>query len=87
MPSVCCMVLATRHTHWLPVAGRPGSVLSLVEPQERFVIQRLSRRLGVAIPELQLAAGAFTTTGAASGADAAAAAPAEGFLWDTPAKV
>ncbi|KAK9822465.1 hypothetical protein WJX81_005408 [Elliptochloris bilobata] len=27
-------------------AGRQGSVLSLVEPQERFVIQRLSRRLG-----------------------------------------
>lgn len=39
---------------------RPGSVLSLVEPQERFVIQRLARRLRVDIPELQLAAGAFS---------------------------
>jgi len=80
-------VLRVRVQGVLVPARRPGSVLSLVEPQERFVIQRLSRRLGVAIPELQLAAGAFTTAGAASDTDVAAAAPAAGFSWDTPAKV
>ena len=46
-------------------ACRPGSVLSLVEPQERFVIQRLARRLRVDIPELQLSAGAFSAAKAA----------------------
>jgi len=61
---------------WRP-ARRPGSVLSLVEPQERFVIQRLARRLGVAIPELQLSAGAFTAAGA--GAADAVPAPAGAF--------
>ena len=40
-------------------------MLSLVEPQERFVIQRLARRLRVDIPELQLAAGAFSAADAA----------------------
>jgi hypothetical protein len=70
-------VLRVRVQGVLVPARRPGSVLSLVEPQERFVIQRLARRLGVAIPELQLAAGAFTAAGA--GAADAAAAPAGAF--------
>jgi len=70
-------VLRVRVQGALAPARRPGSVLSLVEPQERFVIQRLARRLGVAIPELQLSAGAFTAAGA--GAADAAPAPAGAF--------
>ena len=38
-------------------AGASGVVVSLVEPSEEFVMERLGRRLGVRIPMAQLAAG------------------------------
>lgn len=36
---------------------RPGVVVSLAESSESFVVQKLARRLGVAIPMLKLKEG------------------------------
>lgn len=42
------------------IAGhRPGSVVSLVEAQEEFVIKKLAKRLDVDIPVLEVAHGGF----------------------------
>lgn len=38
-------------------AGRPGTVVSLVSGGERFVVEKLGRRLGVPISEVQLSGG------------------------------
>jgi superfamily II DNA/RNA helicase len=38
-------------------AGRPGVVLTLAEEREGFVVERLGKRLGVAIPEAKLEGG------------------------------
>ncbi len=38
-------------------AGRPGVVLTLAEEREGFVVERLAKRLGVAIPEARLEGG------------------------------
>jgi superfamily II DNA/RNA helicase len=38
-------------------AGARGVVVSLVEPSEEFVMERLGRKLGITIPMAQLAAG------------------------------
>lgn len=38
---------------------RPGTVVSLVEPRERFVMKKLERLLDVEIPELKVSHGQF----------------------------
>jgi len=51
---------AAHYAHRAGRAGRAGAsgvVVSLVEPSEEFVMERLGRRLGVRIPMAQLAAG------------------------------
>ena len=51
---------AAHYAHRAGRAGRAGArgvVVSLVEPSEEFVMERLGRKLGVKIPMAQLAAG------------------------------
>ena len=51
---------AAHYAHRAGRAGRAGAsgvVVSLVEPSEEFVMERLGRKLGVTIPMAQLAAG------------------------------
>jgi hypothetical protein len=46
--------------HFWPAAcraGRPGTVVSLVSGGERFVVDKLGRRLGVAIREVEVSHG------------------------------
>jgi hypothetical protein len=38
-------------------AGRPGTVISLVSGGERFVVDKLARRLGISIDEVEVAQG------------------------------
>ena len=48
-------------------AGASGVVVSLVEPSEEFVIERLEKKLGVGIPMAQLAAGRVEVVERAAG--------------------
>lgn len=48
-------------------AGRPGRVVSLVEPRERFVLAKYERALGVRIAEAVVAGGAFEPAAADQG--------------------
>jgi hypothetical protein len=47
-------------------ARREGVVVSLAEPSESFVIGKLSRKLRVTIPELQLKDGVLEPIGASA---------------------
>jgi superfamily II DNA/RNA helicase len=43
-------------------AGRPGVVVTLVEPREAFVLQKFEKQLGVAIQEAKLGGGELVDT-------------------------
>lgn len=58
-------------------AGRPGTVVSLVSGGERHVIDKLQRRLGVQISEVDVRGGEATERDSQPAAGAAAAAGKE----------